>query len=286
MIPPGPQTPLPVSHQKALRRAFVQLENQNFAARLADYAGQPVDRVLRMMPTAANRGLNRVIEAAVLNCLNVAIRSIDRNAKGPPMRRLSSLMAGINGGVSGFFGAAALPIELPLTTTLMLRAIADTARHYGEDLSRLEPRLACLEVFALGARSPQKRMDIGYYATRALLAKLAGEASLYLVERSAVSASTPMVSSFVSEIVARFGVIVSERFAASALPILGAVGGATVNVIFMNHFQRTAEGHFIIRRLERLYGPALVRRQYDELAPPQNRAREGAKVDGLPQRRT
>ena len=267
MIAPAVQTPLSPVHQKALQRAFIQLEEQNFAARLADYAGQPLDRVLRAMPKAASRGLNRVIEAAILRCLNLAIRSLDQTAKGPPASQLSSLMAGINGAVSGFFGAAALPVELPLTTALMLRAIADTARHYGEDLSQLESRLACLEIFALGTGSSQKRLNVGYYATRALLAKLAGNASAYLIERGAVSVSTPAVNSLVSEIVTRFGVIASERFAASALPVLGAIGGAAVNVIFMNHFQRIAQGHFIVRRLDRLYGSAPVRRRYNALYP-------------------
>jgi EcsC family protein len=262
------QSGLSLRHQEALQRAFDLLENQNFAARLADYAGQPVDRMLRMMPKAASKRLNRVIEATILNCLNLAISSIEPKAKHPPARRLTSLLAGINGGVSGFFGFAALPLELPLTTALMLRAIADTARHQGEDLSQLDARLACVEVFALGTRSSsQRRLDVGYYASRALLSKLAGQASVYLAERSTVSASTPVVDSLVSEVASRFGVIVSERFAAGALPVLGAVGGATVNVIFMNHFQRIAQGHFTIRRLERVYGPALVRRHYEDLLP-------------------
>jgi hypothetical protein len=268
------RSPLPPSHQKALYRAFVQLEKQNFAARLADYAGQPVEKVLRSMPKAATREFNRIVETAMLRCLNVAIRSIDQSAKRPPASGLSSLVAGINGGISGFFGVAALPIELPLTTALMLRAIADTARHYGEDLSQLEARLACVEVFALGTRgSSQKRLDVGYFATRTVLARLAGAASTQLIERSTVSASTPVVNSFISEIVSRFGVVVSERFAASAVPVLGAVGGATINVIFMNHFQRVAQGHFIIRRLERLYGDATVRREYDALFEERSRER-------------
>jgi hypothetical protein len=45
------------------------------------------------------------------------------------------------------------------------------------------------------------------------------------------------------------------------------VGGATVNMIFMNHFQRVASGHFAIRRLERRYGPAVVRQLYTAHAP-------------------
>src|SRR5262249_15065333 len=92
------------------------------------------------------------------------------------------------------------------------------------------------------------------------------EASTHLLERSAVSVSTPVMNSLVSEIASRFGVIVSERFAASAVPVLGAVGGATVNLIFMNHFQRIAQAHFTIRRLERRYGQALVRHQYERLS--------------------
>ena len=69
-----------------------------------------------------------------------------------------------------------------------------------------------------------------------------------------------------AEIVARYGVVVSERVAASALPVIGAVGGATVNVAFMNHFQRIAEGHFTIRLLERHYGADTVRRHYHDLS--------------------
>jgi hypothetical protein len=251
---------------RALQRAVAHLERQNFAARIADYAGQPIDRVLGMMPRQATAGINRAIEAAMLRCLQLAIGSMEPKGKGPPARHLASLMAGINGGISGFFGLAALPIELPVTTTLMLRSIADTARHQGEDLSRLEARLACVEVFALGARAPGKRMEMGYFASRALLGKLAGDASAFLIERGAARASAPVVSGLLTEIASRFGVIVSERFAASALPVLGAVGGATVNFVFMSHFQRVAHGHFTIRRLERIYGPAIVRRHYETLA--------------------
>src|SRR5262249_56757501 len=115
-----------------------------------------------------------------------------------------------------------------------------------------------------GSGRSQGGVNLGYYATRTLLTKLAGEASAYLIQRGTVGASTPVVNSLVSEIASRFGIIVSERFAASALPVLGAVGGATVNVIFMNHFQRIAPGRFIMRRLEGLYRPSAVRRRCGE----------------------
>jgi hypothetical protein len=256
--------PLSPVHRRALKRAVVLLENPNFAARVAEYAGQPIDSVLRRLPKAANEQFNWALEAAILNCLNLAIKSIKPASKRLPSVQRASLLAGITGGVSGFFGTAALAVELPVTTTLMLRAIADLARHNGEDLSTLEARLACVEVFALGRGSARKRMDVGYYATRALLNRLTQNVSTLLAERGvAGAASSTVVNSLVGEIISRFGLVASERAAASALPVLGAVGGATLNVIFMNHFQRIAQGDFTVRRLERRYGSEVIRRQYE-----------------------
>jgi hypothetical protein len=261
------ETTLSPEHHKALRRAVARLENQSFAAQLADYAGQPVTRVLRLMPKFATDRFHKAVELAILRCLNIAIRSIEPQSKRPPARRASSVLAGLSGGVSGFFGLAALPIELPVTTTLMLRAIADIARHHGEDLSTLEARLACVEVFALGAPGIGRGGHVGYYASRVLLGRLASDASVMMAERGAANLAAPVVGSFVAEVAGRFGVVVSERSAASAMPVLGALGGAAVNMMFMNHFQRIAQGHFAIRSLERTYGPAVVRRLYQDMAP-------------------
>ena len=273
MIKAEPTITLPPTHQQALQRAIMNLEDQDFAARLADYAGRPISRALQLMPKPVADRINRVAEVAILNSLNIAIRSIEPHSKRPPAQRASAVLAGLSGGVSGFFGIAALPIELPVTTTLMLRAIADIARHHGEDLSTLEARLACVEVFALGAPETGRRADFGYYASRALIGRLAADATAILVERRVAKLSAPVVGSLVSEIATRFGVVVTERSAASALPVLGAVGGATVNVIFMNHFQRVARGHFAIRRLERQYGPNVVRQLYSAHAMRRRAAR-------------
>ena len=266
------------SELQTLRQAILHLEDPSFASQLADYAGRPIDRVMRLMPQAASHRLYTAVETAILNCLNAAISSIEPQSKALPERRASTFLAGLSGGVSGFFGLVALPIELPLTTILMLRTIADIARHHGEDLSTLEARLACVEVFALGAPRTGRRVDFGYYASRALLGRLAANASAFLVERGAANLSAPIVGSLVTEIATRFSLVVSERSAVSALPILGAVGGATVNVIFMNHFRRVASGHFAIRKLERRYGHAVVRRLYTEHAAPTRSRTAGRKA--------
>ena len=94
------------------------------------------------------------LEAAILNCLNLAIKSIKPASKRlPSVQR--SLLAGITGGVSGFFGTAALAVELPVTTTLMLRAIADLARHNGEDRRRSKPAWLAWRCLHSDATAPE-----------------------------------------------------------------------------------------------------------------------------------
>ena len=248
-----------------LKSAVKNLEGRNFAAKLADYAGMPVNRVLGFLPKAVNRQIGGIVRNAVMKGLEVAVDTLDETPPRTPSIGFSSFLAGVTGGVGGLFGFGALAVELPLTTTFMLRAIAEIAQHQGDDLSTIEARLACLEVFAYGAKRNGENVDVGYYATRALISSYTHHVAALVLERGTLDASAPVVASFISEIVSRFGLLISDRVAASALPVLGAVGGATVNMIFMDHFQRIAQGHFALRRLERTYGSATIRHRYNEL---------------------
>lgn len=58
-----------------------------------------------------------------------------------------------SGIAGGAVGLASLPVELPISTTIILRSIADIARNEGHDVSLLEVKLACLEVLAFGGKS-------------------------------------------------------------------------------------------------------------------------------------
>jgi hypothetical protein len=252
-------------HHAALSVAVDQLEYPHLAARIADFVGQPLNKLIAVMPGRVSDGVHGAVQAAVNKCLEVAISTLDEDATGSS-DWINKLMTGVAGGVGGFFGLAALPVELTVTTLLMLRSIAEIARDEGEDLSRLETRLACLEVFALGTRGPQERITMGYYATRLLLTRLASDLAVALAQRGTVGVSAPVVAKLVGEIVGRLGLVVSDLSAASAVPVIGAVGGATINIIFTDHFQRVARGHFVVRRLERIYGEDAIRDLYDSTA--------------------
>jgi hypothetical protein len=175
--------------------------------------------------------------------------------------------AGLAGGVGGAFGLAALPIELPITTTIIMRSIADIARSQGEDLGDAAARLACLEVFALGGSSVEDdATESGYFAVRAALARAVSEAAKYVARRTAIEDGAPVIVRLLAQIAARFNTVVGEKIMAQGVPVVGALGGATINVLFIEHFQDMARGHFIVRRLERTHGAEEVRRKYEEIA--------------------
>lgn len=97
---------------------------------------------------------------------------------------------------------------------------------------------------------------------RAALAKAVSEAAEYIAERGIAKETAPALVRLIAMISARFGIVVSEKAAAIAVPAIGAVGGAVVNTLFMDHFQKMAQGHFTVRRLERKYGEDAVRTAY------------------------
>jgi hypothetical protein len=69
-----------------------------------------------------------------------------------------------------------------------------------------------------------------------------------------------------AQIASRFGVVVTQKLAAQAVPVIGVLGGAAVNYAFNDHLQQIARAHFTMRKLERRYGKDVVRMAYDKLS--------------------
>jgi len=168
------------------------------------------------------------------------------------------------GGIGGLFGLPALTIELPISTTIILRSIADIARSEDENLNKIESKIACIEVFALGGPNiSDDASESGYFAVRAALAQSVTKATEYIAEKGLVEEGAPGLVRLIIQIANRFSIQVSEKAAAQAVPAIGAAGGAIINALFIDHFQDMARGHFIIRRLERKYGKEVVEEKYN-----------------------
>ncbi|MGJ0454416.1 MAG: EcsC family protein [Methylocystis sp.] len=266
--------PLPVlvdqglsqSDVEALRSAVAALERHSFATRLAGLASRQLSFGSLTLPPRLQAAVAAATQKALAAAMKMALASLDAQPAKDTVR-IHRRLAALTGGVGGAVGLASLPLELPVSTTIMLRSIAEIAQAEGEDLRHPGAALACLEVFALGGHSAEGNvLEGGYLALRAVLAKSVSDAARFLTVRQVSNEAAPALARLIGAIGARFGMVVSQKTAAQAVPIIGAISGAAINVAFTEHFQSLARGHFVVRRLERLYSPAVVHAEYARIA--------------------
>jgi len=246
-----------------LRTARQLLENPGLAPRLAALIGGPVEKGFGLLPDGWRDILQTASRTALMAALEVAANTMDSEHRGPTSDLAHRIAVGATGGIGGLFGLPAMSWELPLSTTIMLRSMLDIARVEGHSPKDLSTRLACLEVFALGGPSgADDAAESGYWTVRASLAAAVSDAVAFITRNGFTTEGAPALAKLVAAVAARFGVVVSEQMAAKAVPVLGAAAGSAINVLFMQHFQDMARGHFIIRRLEKRYSPETVKQAY------------------------
>jgi EcsC family protein len=245
--------------------AAQQLESTNLAARISQLVGMPIEKALSALPGHWSTVVSRITRAALEKALDGALLSL-KSSPRQPSNKTHKLLAGVSGAVGGTFGITALAIELPVSATIMLRSIADIARSFGEDLNDIDTKMACLTVFALnGGGSKQEGADTSYYAVRSFLSKAIGDTANHVAVHGFSKEGAPVLVKLVNAVASRFSVPVTQKLAAQTLPALGAIGGATVNLLFTEHYQKMAKAHFTMRRLETEYGAKTVQKVYSQI---------------------
>lgn len=260
---------------KALRLAKTQLESSSLTMKLAGMVGSPVEKLISSLPAVANEKIADATQIALRKCLQIALRTLGKAEQSPsgafekPSNLLHKLAVATTGAAGGAFGFLALPVELPVTTTLMFRSICDIARSEGEDLTAIDSQLQCLAVLGMGslpkAGSAGEDAEFGYFLVRGALAQQVSKASSEIAAKGFTAHGSTALVRLVNAIASRFSVQVSEQVAAKSIPAIGAVLGAMVNTVFIDHFQQMAHGHFTVRRLERRYGQEAVKAAYQTI---------------------
>jgi hypothetical protein len=237
--------------QTAMRRLHA---SRGITVRVADMLAGLVGSaaafgVRRMrLSTSMSGKLHGLAEVALRRAFDVAV--LGMRPATSPRHGLARLAGATSGAIGGFAGLGGFLPDAAFTTLLIMRDIAAVARAEGEDLADPDARAACLEVFAFGspeAGADGDPVDGGYWSARFILQ------------------GRPLLMLF-SEIGARYSLRMSEKLAVQAVPVLGALGGAVVNTIFLDYYHKLAQVHFTVRRLERFYGADLVRAQADEIS--------------------
>ena len=249
-----------------LRRARMLLENPGIAAKITNALGMPIEKGFKLLPRDWKEKVGEITQAALHKAVHAAVNTMKDIPGEESSEMLHKIAVAATGGIGGFFGLPALAVELPVSTAIMLRSIADIARSEGEYISDIDSRMACLEVFALGGTSRRDdASETGYFAVRAALAQSVTDAARHVAERGLAGKGSPALLRLIVQIAERFGIQVSQKAAAQAVPAIGAAGGALINTLFIDHFQDRARGHFIVRRLERKYGTETVKTAFNSL---------------------
>ena len=262
----------------ALNEAYQRLENPSLVIQLSSAAGMPVEAVLKTLARRVPESVVEAVRQSSQKSLHYVMSNTTRSLKdqvlvsASPRLHQAAVMA--TGAVGGLFGVHALVIELPITTSIMFRSIVDIARAEGEMPRDSDTLLNAMQVFAMGSGMSDKddAAETSYYGVRLALSAAVSNAMEQLAIHGLNKASSPAVLRLVSSIASRFGIVVTQKTMAQALPVVGALGGATINTMFIHHYQEMARGHFTVRRLERKYGVETIREAYQRLGPTPGKA--------------
>jgi len=256
-----------------LAEAMRMLEQPGLGARIANLVGSPIEKLVALLPARASASIASAARKAIHAALGLSLRTLPTRGAGPGAAPPAAsnwlhLAAGAaSGAAGGAFGLAALAVELPVSTTIMMRSIADVARSQGADLDDRATQLECVMVLALGGDSTRDdAAEVGYFAVREAMTRAVSAAASHIARHGLAREGAPALVRLISLVAQRYSVNVTEKAAAQMVPLIGAIGGAAVNAIFIEHFQSVARGHFTMRRLERKYGEELVRAKAAELA--------------------
>ncbi len=255
----------------ALKTSKKKMEEIGWAMKGLNRLGGVLEIGIDKLPKKQQKWLQQLAHKVLYNVVKVNLKTMSKGKMNlAPSNRTYKALVTSSGILGGAFGATAFGVDLTLTTKFMLRSIMDIARSEGEDLNSYDTQLACLQVLALGGKSTHDdNLDTGYYATRVALSSAVKNATTYATKHgmgAVLQGSNNTIIKFIAAVASRFSIQVSEKFVAQAIPVIGAAGGGSINLAFINHFQNMAKAHFTIRRLERKYGEELVRTSYESLA--------------------
>lgn len=263
--------------------AHEYLENENFLMMATNFAAKPLNWAQSRLSEENKALISKGVEKSLHFALIGAIKTLDSKKSSGDwdssvkmskyQQYFHNAATGVTGAVGGFFGNVGMMVELPVTTALMMRNIASIAQEMGHSAEDPEFIFECLYVFSLGSKSDKDdHVDTGYYGSRVAMNTFVRKGAEYLARNSAKVVlenierqTAPMVLNMIARVASRFEIVVTEKFLTEAVPVVGSLGGATINVAFTNHFGKAARYHFGMKVLEKKYGQETVQTIYNSV---------------------
>jgi hypothetical protein len=126
--------PIDKDDTDALRNAVLLLEHPSLAARLTNMVGTPVALMGRALPGGASQAIAAATTKSLEAALKLALLTIQNNHQ-ESSQLLHRALAVASGAAGGAFGIFSLPLEIAVSTIIILRSILDIARSEGRRLA-------------------------------------------------------------------------------------------------------------------------------------------------------
>lgn len=228
ILPPVKPANPPLEQQvEVLARRYVA--SRGLGLKLLGALGAQADGLLDRLPQTARNGL----DAATMKALTLSsdAAAFSRGAAPDTGQWLTRALTMGTGAAGGFGGMPSALAELPLTTTVILRAIHGIAAEHGFDPNDPDTKLECLQVFAsAGPLTEDDSMDLSFLSLR-------------------MSVTGTSIQAILKQVAPKLAVVLGQKLAAQTVPILGAVTGAAINYTFTSYYQEMAHVSFGLRKL-------------------------------------
>lgn len=191
--------------------------------------GSQTETLLERLPTPVRDRLGEGTEAALHWAMKAAQSS--RGVVGDQPGWMNTAVTTAMGAAGGFGGLPSALAELPITTTILLRAIQGVAVEYDFDPAAENVQFDCLQVFsAAGPLARDDGADLAFISTR-------------------LTVTGPVLHGLIARVAPRLATVLGQKLAAQTVPVLGAVAGAATNYAYTSYYQEIAHVHFGLRKL-------------------------------------
>lgn len=196
---------------------------------LLTLAGGKAEHLLERLPAPVKARLGEATELALKLAMKAAHSS--RGALPDQADWFNRTMSTAMGAAGGFGGLPSALVELPATTTVLLRIIQGVAVEYGFDPGAESVQFDCIRVFAAaGPLDSDDGADLGFLTLRMTLTGGA-------------------MQKLIATVAPKLAMVLGQKLATQTIPVLGAVAGATTNYVYSGYYREIAHVHFGLRRL-------------------------------------
>lgn len=197
--------------------------------RALNLLGGKAESLLERLPAPVRDNLGDATQRA----LTLAMQAAQSTRSAVPDQKpwVNTAVTTAMGAAGGFGGLPTALMELPATTTVLLRAIQGVAADHGFDPSAENVQFDCIRVFAAaGPLASDDGADLGFVSLRLTL-------------------SGGAMHKLIATVAPKLATVLGQKLATQTVPVLGAVAGATTNYVYTSYYQQIAHVHFGLRRL-------------------------------------